>query len=429
MLPLFFFLALPLYWVFLVIYRLFFHPIARFPGSKLAAATKWYEFYYDIIKGQGLYAEEIRKMHKMYGPIIRINPDELHVDDPDWYDTLYANNPTKRDKWPPAAKTAGSSLSGFGTVAHNLHGKRRAALSPLFSSRAIADADNVFQEQVQILSDVFQESYTSGKTLELRSVFVAFTMDTVYQYALRESMNLQKDEERTAETIRSLNSLVRLTSLVKQFSWLPALSQKMPLWLNRALKPEMVFLLQLHKDMYKKAERYLEMEEKGEDEPVSNSKKRSAPVFQCIRESALPAHEKDVHRLGQEAFTVTSAGGETSSRILALGVFYILTHPIILHRLQQEAECFMPDMSKTTSAKALEEAVYLVSRLQLLTLVLFWAFLNVFKTAVVKEALRISAIVTSRLPLMAHDELRYKDWVIPPRVSINTPNILACVLG
>lgn len=62
--------------------------------------------------------------------------------------------------------------------------------------------------------------------------------------------------------------------------------------------------------------------------------------------------------------------------------------------------------------------------MQLLPLNRLWTFLNIFKAAVVKETLRVSALVTSRLPLMAHDELRYKDWVIPPGVCTKTPSIL-----
>lgn len=49
-----------------LIHRLYTHPLAAFPGPKLAAATFLYEFYYDVIKS-GMYIWEIERMHEKYG--------------------------------------------------------------------------------------------------------------------------------------------------------------------------------------------------------------------------------------------------------------------------------------------------------------------------------------------------------------------------
>ena len=48
------------------IYRLFFSPLAQFPGRKIAILTAWYEAYYQIVK-RGRYPWEIQKMHEQYG--------------------------------------------------------------------------------------------------------------------------------------------------------------------------------------------------------------------------------------------------------------------------------------------------------------------------------------------------------------------------
>ena len=54
------------YVIGLIIQRLYLSPVAKFPGPKLAAATFWYEFYFDVIK-RGRYIWQIQKLHEKYG--------------------------------------------------------------------------------------------------------------------------------------------------------------------------------------------------------------------------------------------------------------------------------------------------------------------------------------------------------------------------
>jgi hypothetical protein len=61
-----------LYFLVQAIYRLFFHPLSKFPGPKLAAITFLYEFYCDVIKG-GQFLFQMEKMHDKYGRLYFIS--------------------------------------------------------------------------------------------------------------------------------------------------------------------------------------------------------------------------------------------------------------------------------------------------------------------------------------------------------------------
>ena len=50
----------------LVIYRLYFHPLAKFPGPKYAAISRWHEFYYEVVK-KGQFTFKVQELHKQYG--------------------------------------------------------------------------------------------------------------------------------------------------------------------------------------------------------------------------------------------------------------------------------------------------------------------------------------------------------------------------
>lgn len=59
-------IAITAYYSLRCIYNLYFHPLCKFPGPKLAAIGSFLDFYYDVVK-DGTYLWEIEKMHRKYG--------------------------------------------------------------------------------------------------------------------------------------------------------------------------------------------------------------------------------------------------------------------------------------------------------------------------------------------------------------------------
>ena len=57
--------------IVLAVYRSFLHPLARFPGPKLAALTRGYEAYYDVWRG-GKYIFKIEELHQEHGRPVSI---------------------------------------------------------------------------------------------------------------------------------------------------------------------------------------------------------------------------------------------------------------------------------------------------------------------------------------------------------------------
>ncbi|KAF3058041.1 Trichodiene oxygenase [Daldinia childiae] len=99
--------------------------------------------------------------------------------------------------------------------------------------------------------------------------------------------------------------------------------------------------------------------------------------------------------MGQEGFEIILAGAETTSQTLATAAYNILTNPdSVLSRLQAELNEAMPDPNSRLPLKLLENLPWL--------------------TAVIKESLRVQAIITSRLPVISPEKpLHYKDWIFP----------------
>jgi cytochrome P450 len=114
-------------------------------------------------------------MHQQYGPIVRVNPHELHVLDPDFYHILYAGGSQRRDRDPWHANSLSVEGSVLATVSHELHRNRRAALSPFFSMASTRRLQPVVEERVNMLINRLTGLRDSGKVVNLLHALSAFS--------------------------------------------------------------------------------------------------------------------------------------------------------------------------------------------------------------------------------------------------------------
>lgn len=162
------------------------HPLSHIPGPKLAAATWLYECWFDLILG-GMYTNEIKRMHDIYGnqpcpkallhplrwqlpksvltltmryihrpgPVVRINPEELHFNDIAFVDEIYAGRGRKRDKQMHSLGSMAGPilLSAHATASHDLHRIRRSAVNKFFSRASIARLEGMIKSLAGRLCD------------------------------------------------------------------------------------------------------------------------------------------------------------------------------------------------------------------------------------------------------------------------------------
>jgi hypothetical protein len=116
------------------------------------------------------------------GPIVRITPDELHVEDSDYGEYLYSRA-VRYDKYEMTAGRFGNSGSTFTTSDSALHKLRRSALNRLFSKRSILSFQPVIRDKVEILCKTIAQYKDNGRVLAVNKAFSAFAGDVICEYA------------------------------------------------------------------------------------------------------------------------------------------------------------------------------------------------------------------------------------------------------
>ncbi|XXH01251.1 hypothetical protein Hte_007605 [Hypoxylon texense] len=127
------------------IQSLYFHPLSRIPGPKLWSCSRL-PFIRALING--FVVQDIGKLHRRYGPIVRIAPDEVAFAQPEaWSDILRADFPKDPVWW--AGEAGRESL--MTTLQPESHARIRKVLAPAFTTLALKRQEPILRQYVNLL--------------------------------------------------------------------------------------------------------------------------------------------------------------------------------------------------------------------------------------------------------------------------------------
>ncbi|KAF9452064.1 cytochrome P450 [Macrolepiota fuliginosa MF-IS2] len=355
-----------LYKLLVALWRVLFHPLSKFPGPYLAAATSLYRVYYEVIQG-GEFLKVIERLHKIYGEVVRIGPNELHFSNPSAYNDIYSF----KHHYPKDStfyKCFGVDHSTFGTTDPGKAKERRRILAPLFSRRSARDFENIIQEHVDSL--IYKLAF-NDKPSDLFLAFRCATLDIITSYCFGRNLGALESKDFAYPLLLHIQGAVPFFWLVKSFPRnFRVLLQCPTLIISRTHQ-----LFRSHLAIRQQVNDLITL---TLENPRTVDERPTFPVYRhLLSERHSPVTSVTKQSLFEEALSLLQAGSDTVGNTCTVGMFHVLNNPAIYQKLVQELAA--------VSSGSVRISLLVLQRLPYLT-------------AVIKESLRISHGFVSPLP-------------------------------
>lgn len=340
------------------------------------------------------------------GPVVRINPREVHVSDPDFFHEIYASSSRKRNKDPQFVASFGLPEATISTIDHDHHRFRRGLVNDFFSKRSVLGLSNIVEERVEKLMERFEGFYKTGKPVNVSNAFAALTSDIITHYCYGKVWHFIEDEDFRSDIRQAGEDFGRFSHINRFFPALTTVMRLVPLNVMAKLMPGKSALFEFQTSIF----HHFSLTINGKTITVSDDN-----IFKRMMDPKLPASERTLSRIQDDGFTFLVAGSETTMRMLTFAIYYLAENKSIRDILRSELKQVLPTPTSTTTWPELEKLPYYVRDHE--SDEDHRSVLTIFQTAVINEVLRISDVAIMRLPRVAPTEsLKYQDLVIPPGV-------------
>lgn len=293
---------------------------------------------------------EIEKLHKKYGDIVRIGPNELSFSHPqsikDIYSQANINHPDFFTKFVTFYKQSDVGGSIGTEVDPYIHQRVRKVLAPGFSSSALRRQGDIVVHHIDALLEKIEEAGGVQEGMDMSKWFMWLAFDIIVDLAFGEELGTVEQGmcfEELLLIVKLRTSFTDITSVIGQGNdWINMLANSgfqiaLGYVVRRRWQPiqEFVRYCLVNGKSRQMREDYI----RNAREKASQRLARGAEVERFDFFTHLvsgKAQDATLEFLSAQGTTLVAAGTETTSTFMAALTHYLLRHPKSLKRLQKE---------------------------------------------------------------------------------------------
>jgi hypothetical protein len=195
-------------------YRLLFHPLAHVPGPFLAKLTGLWR---DAGYRRGKWHDEILQIHKRYGRVVRIAPNEVSIVDEWAMKNLYGHghNAPKTD-WYSVWDPPRTAPQLFSALDKKVHGFLRKRVSGAYSMSAILKYESYIQNCLDLLLQKLTYHANQGP-VDMSDWTNAFAFDVVGELGYGAELGMLRTESDVNNIRRDIFGVFKLLSCLGHF--------------------------------------------------------------------------------------------------------------------------------------------------------------------------------------------------------------------
>ncbi|RYP36604.1 hypothetical protein DL767_003308 [Monosporascus sp. MG133] len=321
--------TLVIYGTWRVIYNVYFHPLRHFPGPRIASVSEFFKLW--VLTTKQVHTLTLAA-HARYGPVVRVAPNVLSINDPHLLPTVYHRRDDKTDVYTPGV--LGDTAPPFQTLPWLEHTRKRKRVASSFALSNLVKLEGQVDERViEWTTTVGRRFADTGARMDFAAWSQWYAYDTVSQLTFGEPLGFVREARDVSNLIKNFHDMAPFAAVVGALPWLcgPILRSPITKWLfmPRSGDSSGTGKIMAFRDNLLKA--------RLEDPQAHHKGDFLDNILNSKNEDGSPITLEEVK---VECFVLMVAGSDTTAALFCGFVRYVLETPGVLDHLLAEIDGF-----------------------------------------------------------------------------------------